>query len=1050
MSNPRIKKIMKELGRWYGIQSKFSLSLQQPTDNSNSNGRLLEMDEFIETLISKSSSSPSVEAILAGAKNLGDSSARPLLITPYGSSSPLPDNPISWIINDKDKGQGNLFKDGKRFYTTEDYIDLPEPSGESLNTFKNKISVLQNFSPSTTPASVDADVASLFLNSITTLEMSRAVPYIEVGVSSAVSKNADEDDKKMPPMTLGRFLLGPNASVSDAGFLYSKPVVEPLYDSVEQIEKDKGKMKLLAGMEAFTAPQTMVNAGLLYGDDGKINPYKVDLTDPFQPFMSLESMSLSVQGQGGLMSYKSGNIEMILHDKSRLSEITPLISPSRFGTTRLTITYGYSHPNSRIMERQTLNERENNLIGELVDCMRVTETYMVTNSSFNFDKHTVKISLKISLIGSKTLNEIDVTSISNNNGQETEVETKKIIQNLLNIMSNYNSENQKNNISVITVPSFLQNYSNITTSGISQKQIEELKKFRSSVNKSGNGFLKNFLDAVLGTNTSKVGGIIKTAIDSKNDQLNEIINQLSITPDPYLAPLDPTVHQVKLELNQTSITNAPKSKVVKPTYISFGKIISYFVGKALCKHYSEISDKFEVQFFFHPFNQDAAGMQDYNISQFPVLFTDFEEILKAHYTVFGSLSISKFMTLMVDYFINDLGAAAYGFLNDKDRRQNKRVKDQNFKRVNYTENNSEIKKENVTTAAEIISQRKTSQLKATYGLASSDFPVQFRKPEVIYEIQTTPMRNELDEKENDANKNNGIVIKIHVMDRAHSPAHNISNLLNTVGTNRLVPNILKYDPWSRSKQNNFIYCNNHARYAKKPYELMENNSYLKAIEEKELEDIIEKRNKEIAENGGTPKSLPDEINIDINALKKVAENYLLFKTPDNTEGASSDKKIKSVKDIISEIYPILRYGTASSGILNLSVGSMNDSSLTNIMLVRNGKESYGSEGMDPTGIPIAVMPVELSAETLGCPYFSYAQFFYIDLRTNTNIDNVYSVTNITHNISPGKFNTSIKMVQIESYGVFRPLTTEMQHVALTSALYQLGYKKVEPPKTKKK
>ena len=44
---------------------------------------------------------------------------------------------------------------------------------------------------------------------------------------------------------------------------------------------------------------------------------------------------------------------------------------------------------------------------------------------------------------------------------------------------------------------------------------------------------------------------------------------------------------------------------------------------------------------------------------------------------------------------------------------------------------------------------------------------------------------------------------------------------------------------------------------------------------------------------------------------------------------------------------------------------------------------------------------------LGCPLVRYGQQFFIDLKTNTNLDNVYGVTRITHTFTPGNFTTEL-------------------------------------------
>jgi hypothetical protein len=133
------------------------------------------------------------------------------------------------------------------------------------------------------------------------------------------------------------------------------------------------------------------------------------------------------------------------------------------------------------------------------------------------------------------------------------------------------------------------------------------------------------------------------------------------------------------------------------------------------------------------------------------------------------------------------------------------------------------------------------------------------------------------------------------------------------------------------------------------------------------------------------------------------------------------------------------YGTLSTGIFRASVSSIDDSGLATIMLIRGGQGGKGSEGEEKiSGVPVSVMPVGVSIETFGCPYFSFAQFYFIDFGTNTNIDNVYAVTAIDHTIEPGKFNTSVKLTWADSFAVFQPLDDAMREAGLKSILHKMN------------
>jgi hypothetical protein len=53
---------------------------------------------------------------------------------------------------------------------------------------------------------------------------------------------------------------------------------------------------------------------------------------------------------------------------------------------------------------------------------------------------------------------------------------------------------------------------------------------------------------------------------------------------------------------------------------------------------------------------------------------------------------------------------------------------------------------------------------------------------------------------------------------------------------------------------------------------------------------------------------------------------------------------------------------------------------------------------------------------LGCALIQLAQIWFIDFMTGTTIDNLYIVTQLTHSIQPGKFETQVTFGFADAYG----------------------------------
>jgi len=97
--------------------------------------------------------------------------------------------------------------------------------------------------------------------------------------------------------------------------------------------------------------------------------------------------------------------------------------------------------------------------------------------------------------------------------------------------------------------------------------------------------------------------------------------------------------------------------------------------------------------------------------------------------------------------------------------------------------------------------------------------------------------------------------------------------------------------------------------------------------------------------------------------------------------------------------------------------------LVNIMKPKPGNgggsttpPATGLEG--PGGLPIRTVPAQLTMNTVGCPALRLYQQFFVDLGTGTSLDNLYQVTQLTHKISPGKFESSLTCMYTNGYGKF--------------------------------
>ena len=120
------------------------------------------------------------------------------------------------------------------------------------------------------------------------------------------------------------------------------------------------------------------------------------------------------------------------------------------------------------------------------------------------------------------------------------------------------------------------------------------------------------------------------------------------------------------------------------------------------------------------------------------------------------------------------------------------------------------------------------------------------------------------------------------------------------------------------------------------------------------------------------------------------------------------------KQYIKRTYPTIIYGSAGSTVRNLSVNSNTSGEMANILMVesygnlRNGQVNGLSE--ETNFESITMFPNTVSCTLMGMPMISRGNTIFIDFGTNTSLDNIYTVKDVTHTIRAGDFSTTLTLV----------------------------------------
>lgn len=546
----------------------------------------------------------------------------------------------------------------------------------------------------------DTDVVSLFMNSLTTLHMSQATPYMDVKIVGVWP----EGNKASPTLSLGKFL---GSNVGDVLNQRFKTNIRP--DAASNTTLD-----VVAGMEVFTTPQTLVNA-----ENVGYNRMSGGRVDAFRPLMAIKSLEISdVPSGAGTISYKSANLSLTLFDKGRLSEIAQLVAPRRDGNLKFQITYGWSHPDGKTFERIS-DADQMTRIGHLIDSMKVSETFTLVNSSYSFQQDgSVDISLMLAMDGITNIFNKDV--LSSNVGGLADVSS--IISEIDGVVDLIRNSSNSPSLA-IDIPQVLSTASPDNILQLNEEALKELRSFAASLKKGKSPVLKDAADKILAifNPNGNTKDTVQKAKMSREALAVNLVKTLRETPDPFLRPV-----MKPPGVTEKSLGGSKNSSSIKQEYVSLGKLMIHVLGDKIG------DDNTDVQFVFTAFNHNAAAMFDHNIAQFPINLSLLEEDLKEEYKKRNSFTADQFVRFVNEKYIQFSGNSAYGLsqIYETDKRPDNEDSDGKYRA-------EIIKKVDSAEGQANIQNKHTENLKSIYG-QSRNIPT-FTIPRVNVRFLTRQM-----------------------------------------------------------------------------------------------------------------------------------------------------------------------------------------------------------------------------------------------------------------------------------------------------------------------
>lgn len=854
-------------------------------------------------------------------------------------------------------------------------VKLIDPNPEDPEIGPNLVSLLVN-DVSLMPANRDTGIAELFMNFIPTYEMSRAVPYLDIGLIIPGAQGSDRVVSLASALN-GGIPDGLDPDTNPADLLYGAD-----RDDVQEIDLTSST-GLATGIELFTAPQTLVaNQGFVEPDDlaaqgsGRV----ATPLDRFAPLASFNGISFDIAASHGLIAYKQAKMSITVHDRGRLHELGAFIRPELYSRVHMYVEYGWSHPD---------NDIEKNPFGYLINTLRSTEKFTISNSKFNMDASgKVSIDVDLTTRGSERLTLSDISK-----GEGVEAVTEKIndvIRTIQDALAAFRQEQgggsqaatqvseifaenvlgavSTTDASVSTVDDELSRNIQETIRRLQDAEDSNLKDVRAGlVQLYGDGGTNDGADPPL---TRQLQATIAASLERKRRVL---YNGL----DPFLPVSNFRQVDRRGTLSDLSLSSTDE-------YVSLAKLLMNFVGKPLAA-----TKRFdEVQFLFYPFNTDSGNLRNKSVASFPIKRSEFLKLMQDESRLSANMPLERFLSLLDRTFVSDQANEAYGLSSLY------QPADEN--------GNRELIEALQDDATEVVNL-KQQLLRDIYG--SSDAEARFRMPSIKFHVEAVPRRSytvtgrdvtgeglrvNFDDAEPSVSTPNAkasTILRIHVMDEAATPHASAGDVYRSVREGQFNAIRQRLDPEEDAM--------GHQRNAEQALNLAEDFGILETAPA-------------VSANPGEELQLPRTFRV---------------------RGG-----IGGIKRYLRRLVPTIRFGTPGSAATNATFSSNSDSALATINILRAGRQGDAPPGLKDAGLPLSIFPTEVELETIGFPFYTIGQQFFVDFDTGTTADNIYGVASFSHTIEPGKFKSQVKLVRTtDAYGEYRALVDQ-----ISNALNEIG------------
>jgi len=933
----------------------------------------------------------------------------------------------------------------KRIQTKEQPIANKDGTMRSPTMLNKKLSAFVIKDRSFCYGNKRLDHLSLFFNGISNIELSRCTPYIEIEVHN---RNFEGKTK---------YYLNPAGYMKfNEGFGGDKSVMVPeAFANLTPVggESDPNRYDVNF-MDIFTSPQTAVNADI--NNSGGIKPSfdifnssksnEQKVLEPFAPQATLKDLTLTTKSAGqGFVSKKAGSMSLTIHDRSRIKDFAPLISINQLAGARMKITFGWSHPDASVSS--------DNLIGRYLDSMKSSQFYLITASDIRFENNGADVTVQ--LISTSMQNFLDVPAAAG-----TLIPLRNVAPVIENAIEAIITEKENKKSGTFKEPKSVKLHPKLDL------LINTVNSVYSVVSSTD---YANLLDTIsTGTNEeiiAAVEAVLKIkAGDSSN---NDIITSLKVSLSKKLREKYETLFHVdeKGKLSQPDyfgercLVNGakPDARIHKRLYMtsdedksglqycSLGKIIANFVAAPMLS----TGEYSEVQLYFYPLNNSCGAARIHTTASLPFLKTEIATLFESEESEDGDKEATTSGSLTTMTFFKKIASltqttdfSAYGLEEYSVNQTNKNV-EKEFEKLkdvkiygdfrNTSTSASDIPAEGILESFMVENNdvHVKKVLKEKYPNASDafiDFQLLLLKKKKIKVIEAgrgniTKVENYLSNykskdstvvnsyNQGDKEKQDAILkasIKISFKeDASKEKFERLKVIYNSDNMGPQDPNEFKLpdlDIIMETMAPIVAIEPDHAlaegfggflagRPSKQSSGYYLNGSILKI-------HIVDK-----STLGGEQPELASQILFngkldlagDTNAMEALA-------------GGINKLTNKQLKDFIKRHYATVVYGANSSTVKSINISSTTSDRISQakfLTLRKQLREGTISKSDSTIAEEVRVVPASIDLQMFGCPFIDRGQIIFVDMGTDTDLDNTYVVNSVTHSIKQGDFTTSV-------------------------------------------